>query len=451
MDFLNKVGTFIAANGLLCNGDRVIVGVSGGADSTALLLVLRSLGYECVAIHCNFHLRGEESNRDQIFVENFCGELQIALKVIHFDTVEYADRHRCSIEMAARELRYDAFEKYRNECNCAAIAVAHHRDDSVETVLLNLVRGTGIRGLTGIKPRNGNVVRPMLCVSRQEIESWLKMQERTYVMDSTNLECEYKRNKIRLRVLPELRGLNPDADNAVFRTSMRLRGVLDIYLAAIENDMRRCVSRQPDGIVRVSINAMRESVSPEAVLFELLSPYGFTESQIENVISCLDGESGRIFRAGNAILVKDRDSLLVNPLCGDDGILEMRITVSDGLCIPLPDGGNLRMALQTVPVPLIRDTTIAMLDADKVGRNIIIRRCRQGDSFIPFGMKGRKLVSDFMTDNKMSVLQKRDQIVLCNDSGIVWVVGRRIDNRYRVDEKTSNILIINMENKESGQ
>ena len=221
--FVNRIKEYIGSNKLLEDGAKVIVGLSGGADSTALLLVLLRLGYRVHAVHCNFHLRGSESDRDRRFAEDLCNRLGVEFTVCDYDTRKFASDNGISIEMAARHLRYADFERIMTECEASAICIAHHRDDSVETVLLNLIRGTGIKGLTGIKPRNGYIIRPLLCVSRQEIEEWLKQVGQTYVTDSTNLETDYTRNKIRLQLLPLMRSINPSADESVISTAGHLQ------------------------------------------------------------------------------------------------------------------------------------------------------------------------------------------------------------------------------------
>jgi len=206
---MKKVKEFIEKEDLFSKQDKILVALSGGADSVALTRILITLGYHCEAAHCNFELRGEESDRDEDFVRNFCRSLNIKCHSIHFETRRYADQQSISIEMAARELRYNWFSKICEESDCQVVAVAHHKDDSVETMLLNLIRGTGINGLLGIRPKNGNVVRPLLCASRQEVVAYLHRMNQTYVTDSTNLEDEYTRNKIRLNLLPLMEEINP--------------------------------------------------------------------------------------------------------------------------------------------------------------------------------------------------------------------------------------------------
>ena len=447
MDFEEKIEEFIALNNLFKKGDRVVVGISGGADSVALLLSLKNYGCYCVAVHCNFHLRGEESNRDQSFVESLCRKLAVTLKVFHYDTTGYAEAHKCSVEMAARELRYADFERVRCEQKCVAIAVAHHRDDSVETVLMNLVRGTGIRGLSGIKPVNGFVVRPFLCVSRADIEEWLESQGQTYVTDSTNLSCGYTRNKIRLRLLPIMRELNPDVDNAIFLTSERLAQTFDIYKKCVDEEIAGLVSITAEGTVRIDIEGLMESASAESVLYEILSPYGFNETVIRNILSTLDAGAGRTFESAEYTLVTDRNCLLVKKnieMLPDGYHCDISVPAEGQSVVGLPDGRKICISVLPGDTRLIRNPEVAMLDSEKTGDKLTLRVWRRGDSFVPLGMRGRKLVSDFLTDCKLSLLQKREQLVLCSGEDIIWIVGRRIDNRYKVTADTGHIVSISV-------
>lgn len=444
MTVRERVEEYIDSNQLIAQGDKVLVGVSGGADSVALLRMLAALGYGCEAVHCNFHLRGEESDRDQSFVERLCSELGIPLTVVHYDTVKYAEEHRCSIEMAARELRYNDFERLRAEKGCAAIAVAHHADDSVETVLMNLIRGTGLRGLTGIRPRNGFVIRPMLCLRRSEIEKWLNEIGQDFVTDSTNLECDYTRNKIRLRLLPMLRELNPDADGAISRTSERLAEACQVYRSGVERDIERCVASE-DGLMTIDISELKQSASMESVLFEILSPYGYNDSQISDIMESLDAESGRRFMTSSAMLVKDRDCLILRENAASDcADCDIRLEIRDGYSASLPDGRVISVSMLSAGAPVERDSSVAMLDGDKIGKILVLRKWRNGDTFVPFGMKGRRLVSDFLTDRKMNLLDKQSQMVLCDGDRIVWVTGQRIDDRCRISDDTSCIVRISL-------
>lgn len=444
MNFKSRIEIYIAKHGLMSKNDRVLVTLSGGADSVSLLMVLLSLGYDCVAVHCNFHLRGEESFRDQHFAEDLCRKLDVRLMVRDFDTIAYSTENGVSIEMAARTQRYSAFEELRNECGAEVIAVAHHRDDSVETVLLNLTRGTGIRGLTGIKPKNGYIVRPLLCVSKSDIEEYLKSLDQSFVTDSTNLLSDFTRNKIRLRLLPLMREINPSVEDSIMDTSMKLQQVFDVYISAVRSGIER-VSVTDNDIIKIDIDKLRKEPSVGALLFEMLFPLGFNNSQIADIENSLLSESGKMFHSESHVVIKDRDNILISRSRVDktkEGDISVR--VCDELLIELFDGRKLFFELKPSDFGVIRDSSIATLDADRVGDVLVMRYVKSGDSFIPFGMNGRKLLSDYMTDRKFNLLQKDGQMVVCNDKDIVWVIGERIDNRYRVSNETKRILLISI-------
>lgn len=279
-----RVIRYIEKEQLFSQNSKILVALSGGADSVALLRILHSLGYECEAAHCNFHLRGKESDRDEMFVRQLCQQYNIPLHITDFDTTRYAEEKHISIEMAARELRYEWFEKKRIECHANRIAVAHHQDDSIETMLLNLIRGTGITGLLGIRPINGYIVRPLLCVSRKEIVCYLQSIGQKYVTDSTNLEDEYTRNKIRLHLLPLMQEINPAIKNSLITTGNHLNDVATIYNKSISEAKARVITSE--GIL---ISAILQEPSPETVLFEILHPLGFNPAQIKDIYHSLDG------------------------------------------------------------------------------------------------------------------------------------------------------------------
>ena len=243
---MQKVVQYIERHKLFSLDDKILVALSGGADSVALLRLLLSLGYTCEAAHCNFHLRGAESDRDEHFVRQLCLEHRVTLHTVHFNTEQEAKERHISIEMAARELRYAWFEKTREACSAAVIAVAHHQDDSVETLLLNLIRGTGINGLRGIRPRNGHIVRPLLCLDRKEIVGYLESIGQAYVTDSTNLQDEYTRNKIRLNLLPMMQEINPSVKESILKTAEHLDDAASIYNIGIEEAKLRV--KTPEGI-----------------------------------------------------------------------------------------------------------------------------------------------------------------------------------------------------------
>ena len=446
MQFTDKVKEFIGSNGLLEDGAHVIVGLSGGADSTALLLVLLRLGYKCTAVHCNFHLRGAESDRDQHFTEELCHKLGVELIIRNYDTQAYAKQQGISIEMAARDLRYADFESIMHECNASAVCIAHHRDDSVETVLLNLIRGTGIKGLTGIKPRNGHIIRPLLCVSRQEIEEWLQSQDQPYVTDSTNLEADYTRNKIRLQLLPLMRSINPDADKAIADTAAHLQQSYSVYKEAVDKAASRIITNNPNGELRIDIPQLLETPSPLAILFEVLSPLGFNSPQIESIAASVQSQPGVRFCSATHEALKDRDSYLIRPIASS-GFKPITIDLKPGTSVRLPDGSVFSISTAPADAPISRNADIATFDASLLQGSITVRPWSAGDSFIPYGMKGRKLVSDYLTDIKISPADRPNQLVATFNNDIIWIIGHRPDNRYSVTKQTSLQLIINYTSK----
>lgn len=433
-----KVAQYIEQEKLFSPEDRILVALSGGADSVALLRLLLDMNYSCEAAHCNFHLRGEESDRDEAFVRRLCLQHGVALHIRHFQTASEAARRHISIEMAARELRYAWFEELRRKLNADAIAVAHHKDDSVETLLLNLIRGTGINGLLGIRPKNGFIVRPLLCLDRNEITAYLQEAAQPFVTDSTNLQDEYTRNKIRLNLLPMMQEINPSVKDSLLRTAEHLNDAALLYKKGIEEGKQKVLTRQ--GIL---IEALLQEPAPETLLFEILSPLGFNGAQVKDIAACLAGQPGKVFLSKAWRAVKDREMLLIEPLPCTDGSActgEPDSLPPDSPALPF----RLTLEEQEITEDFIipRDRNTACFDAEKLTPPLTVRRWQQGDSFIPFGMKGRKKVSDYLTDRKFSLWRKEQQWVLCSGSHIAWLIGERTDNRFRIDGNTRKALFV---------
>ena len=431
----SKVERYIEKHKLLNSNDLYIIALSGGADSVALLLLLKNAHFNVHAAHCNFRLRGDESDRDEAFCVELCQRLGVELHRAHFDTREYAELHKVSIEMAARELRYKWFEQLRQDIGAAGICVAHHRDDSVETVLLNLVRGTGLRGLTGIQPRNGYILRPLLCVSRVEIEAFLKEKGQKYVTDSTNLEADVQRNIVRLEVLPLLRKLNPAVAENIQRTAENLveaQQVLNVAIAKI------------NGSNILNLSDIEIYDSSEYLAFEWLKKYGFNGNQVRQI---LEAETGKIISSMTGYdVLKDRGRLIVEPAL--EPFKPMRIPEEGTYVMGGSDaefGGkntkNKTLRVRKMPVYVSKDPHIATLDATKVSFPLTVRRVEEGDWMQPYGMKGRKLLSDLMTDLKMTVFEKHRQLVVVDSQGvIVWAIGLRIADFVAVSDATTTVV-----------
>ena len=422
----SKVERYINKHKLLNPNELYIVALSGGADSVALLLLLKNAGFNVHAAHCNFRLRGAESDRDEVFCVELCHRLGVELHRVHFDTREYAELHKVSIEMSARELRYKWFEQLREDIGAAGICVAHHRDDSVETVILNMVRGTGVHGLVGIRPRNGYILRPLLCVSRDEIEGFLTSCGQKYITDSTNLEDEATRNKVRHHIIPELQQLNGKALENIQRMTERMAAVeelLDAYKA-------QTIVRKENGIAIRKLDVLNDYL-----LYELLADYGFNSAQASQICDSMRADSvGSVFSSADYDLLVDRECLLVEP-----HLEPMKPFV-------IPETGTYildekhKIRVESGAFEVSKDPLVATLDASKVHFPLTVRRAEEGDWMVPFGMSGRKLLSDMMTDLKKSIFDKRKQIVVTDNQGIIiWAVGLRVSQNVAI---LSNDLLV---------
>ncbi|MFY9363086.1 MAG: tRNA lysidine(34) synthetase TilS [Dysgonamonadaceae bacterium] len=432
---IEKVRSYIKENRLLKPDDRVIVGLSGGMDSMTLIDVLLSLGYNCMAVHCNFHLRGEESERDAAFVEQWCESAKVGLVSVDFDTYRYAAEHKISIEMAARELRYKWFEDIRKEHHADAIAVAHHRDDLAETVLLNLIRGTGIRGLSGISPKNNSIVRPLLGISRDEIEAYVDERKLPFIFDSSNSDDAFVRNFLRLNVIPLLEKINPSVKNSIYRTAQHVGEARKIYDFYVENQKKAIFTDN-----RIDIDKLKTTLSPATMLFEILSPFGFNASVIEDICQCLDSIPGKVFYSNDYRLIKDRKDLILDKISDEN--FSQREYAIDKVSQEITDPIRLKISFLSGNITINKDARFLYADADKLSFPLTLRKWQPGDWFIPFGMKGRKKLSDFFTDRKFSLPDKENAWVLTSDEDIVWVVGERSDDRFKITESTENVLVM---------
>ena len=452
----SKVEAYIKKHKLLKSNNLYLIALSGGADSVALLLLLHEHGYRVHAAHCNFHLRDDESDRDELFCVDLCERLGVPLHRVHFDTKTYAEVHRVSIEMAARELRYGWFAQLCEDIGAAGVCVAHHRDDSVETVLLNLVRGTGLRGLCGIQPISllemsqknrpsvtcrGNlhehkelvVLRPLLCVSRAEIEAFLVEIGQKYVIDSTNLEADVMRNKVRLEVLPLLRSLNPAVSENIQRTAENLSAA-QVFLDTVLDEYKECNE--------LLLSSITDCASREYIVFEWLKNYGFNGAQVQQI---LEAETGRMVTSPLGFdVLKDRDRLLLEPSLKP--MKPLKIPEEGTYILGEKEGfssENARFSVKKSPVFVSKDPHIATVDASKVCFPLTLRRVEEGDWMVPYGMSGLKLLSDLMTDCKMTVFDKRRQLVVLDNQGVtVWLVGLRVDTRVAVKQDCQEVLVL---------
>ncbi len=442
-----KVASYVAENKLFSLSDRVLVALSGGPDSVALLRVLISMGMDCVAAHCNFHLRGEESMRDERFVRQLCSGLNVPLRVVDFDVAAYQKKHGVSVEMACRELRYEWFENVRQEEGCSCIAVAHHRDDNIETFFLNALRGTGISGLGGMKARNGYVVRPMLCLGRSDIEAYLSDLGQNSVVDSTNLECDVKRNKLRNKVLPQVYADFPDAESTLTKTIANTQECLRLYEEAV-GVLRLivCDNYNAEGEFLIDRDCLFAYENCEVLLFEILKPFGFNRLQSKEIVAALrNGEkTGKSFFSSSHELWVERDKLEVLVRKPKD---EVEYTI--GLhCNLIHDPVAMQCEIVEGRVFNAAEcdgkTTVAFSKSILNCKKVVLRHWRDGDRFKPFGMRGTKLLSDLFANMKLLMKDKSDAWLLEADGKIVWVLGYRSAAEFVVEKGATEYVILKL-------
>lgn len=441
---LNKVREYISHHNLLDRNALHLVALSGGADSVCLLRMMQQLGYKLHAAHCNFHLRGEESDRDELFCKELCETCGIPFHIAHFDTRTYASLHGVSIEMAARELRYEYFSQLMEAIECEDVLVAHHSDDSIETVLMNLMRGTGVAGLEGIKPVNGKVKRPLLCISRKEVVEYLCSIGQDYITDSSNLEADVVRNKIRLQLLPLMEEIIPAVRSNILATTGNVAEANKVLRQAIKQAVSRCTTMhdpKKSGVeVAISIPALQQEASPEMTLFEVLRGYGFSAPQIREIYNNMNAPSGRMWRSETHTLVSDRGALII----GQETEMPVMWIPECGIYI-YKVHEKIELSLMPKPQDFLpsKSTFCVTLDADAVRFPLMVKAVSKGERFAPFGMKGTKLVSDYLTDKKRNYFERQRQLALYDAQGeMIWLIGERVSKTVACNDDTINILTV---------
>ena len=430
---INKVQEYITSKELFSKDNNLLVAISGGADSTCLFFILKDLGYNIELAHCNFNLRSDESDEDEVFVRGLAKQYGVKCYVKSFETQVYANEQKVSIQMAARHLRYRWFNKLLIDNNLDFIITAHNQDDNVETFLINLIRGTGIHGLCGIKTRNHNIIRPLLEVSRKEIEAYLAQRSIHYRNDSSNLDIKYLRNKIRSQLIPLLKEMNPSIQSVISDEIYILDGVNNFFQEKIDVIRKRLLIIQ-DGFYKLHISDLIHLGHLEIVLFELLKPFGFFD--IKNIINSLNSQSGKKFFSEDYQLIIDREAIIISLLkkeeCSSIEISEEDVKKEFPLKFIFSISSD---------VSLDSESNIAKLDFDKLVFPLKLRKWKYGDKFKPLGMTNFKKLSDFFIDERYSILDKQEQWLLCSGDDIIWIVGSRIDDRYKINSHTKKVYI----------
>jgi tRNA(Ile)-lysidine synthase len=435
---LEKFQNHIVQNFDFLIGKKLLLATSGGLDSMIMVDLFHKLSFEMAIAHCNFQLRGVESFEDQQFVQNYADANEIDVFITQFDTVTFAKDFKLSIQVAARELRYSWFYELLETKKYDYILTAHHADDSLETFVINLIRGTGIEGLTGIPAQNGNIIRPLLIFSRQEIEQYAKENNIEWREDSSNTTDKYLRNKIRHNVVPVLKELNPDFLSSFLKTQTYLH-----ESKAMAEDASILVYQQVAADkgeeIHFDLIKLKKLPNYKSYLYQWLNEFKF--SAWEDIYDLVDGQSGKQVFSDGFRLLKDRDSLILCPINTEDEIEEYYIFKDQKeINIPL----NLSF-LKVTDTSLVSNTTI-FVDEDKLWFPLVLRRWKHGDKFQPTGMEGKsKKVSKFFKDNKLSLIEKENSWILCSDNQIVWIVGFRQDERFKIGNRTKKILKIQLE------
>ena len=436
---LRKLIRHIEKEELFKRSEKLLVAVSGGLDSVVLLHFLYKMEVNCVVAHCNFKLRDKDSDRDEIFVKDLAEKYNFPVYTIAFETAEYAKEKGISIEMAARDLRYDWFEKIRKESECSYILTAHHADDVIETVLINLTRGTGIHGLTGIKAKINRLVRPLLPFSRDELKAYAIDNQVEYREDYTNAQTDFVRNKIRHQIIPVLREINPSIQKTMYENVARFSDVDLIYNNEIINKRSNLIDQEEDRLL-ISLDELKKLPAQNSHLFELLKPYGFHSRDVANIIESLNSISGKIFFSDDFQILRDRQYLVLSKKREkESGVFELQ--ENDQVDV-FDKRFNCQIYERPSDFKFSTNPQIACFDADKLSFPLKLRKWQEGDVFRPIGMKGRKKISDYFIDNKFSLTDKENAWLLVSGDDIVWLVGHRMDDRFKITKKTSNIYRI---------
>ncbi|MFR9504436.1 MAG: tRNA lysidine(34) synthetase TilS [Rikenellaceae bacterium] len=442
---LDKFEEYISHRALATKEDKILLTVSGGVDSMVMFDLFVKGGYNVGVAHCNFQLRGEESDQDEMLVAAQCAKHGVTLFNRRFDTALEVEQSGDSMEMVARRQRYEWFDVICREHGYNIIAVAHHIDDSIETFFINLFRGTGLKGLTGITTHRGKIIRPMMFAQRKDLIEYATLNKIKYRDDSSNKSTKYLRNKIRLGLIPRVKEINPKFTSMMRKNISRLTSA-QMFINSMINKIGEEVISSQDGIYHLDLERIDPSLPRDFVIYELLnSSFGFKGDVVDSLIASVESESsGRRFYSKEYVAYTNRGKILITKIPQDDPC-EILVDQSSmrSYC------GNSVLYFEHMDVGLLDNfsvpTKIALLDADKLKYPLTLRRWREGDLFTPFGMSGRKKVSDFLIDEKVSQPEKSRQFVLLSAGEIVWVVGRRINEKYKIDYESENILRITKE------
>ncbi len=439
---VNRFIQYVKEHNLFENNQTILLAVSGGIDSMILCDLFLKSNFKFAIAHCNFHLRGEESNRDERFVREYAQKNNIKIHVKDFDTYSYMKEKGKSMQVSAREMRYSWFNELLKEEGYSYIATGHHIDDSIETFFMNILRGTGIAGLHGILQKVNLVIHPLLFTGRAEIVNYQKENKLEFVEDSSNATTKYTRNKIRHELIPLVKEIAPNFDKIISKEIERFRET-EVVFRSVINDAKTELLEIENQTIKISIEKLKSYVPQKIFMYEILSDFGFNEATINSIEDALLETSGKQFYSETHRLVKDRDYLLIvknKPQNLNQYLIEESQT---SVYSPIILHMEILKDLQYVKIP--KNKEVAMLDFDKLTFPLILRKWKKGDSFFPYGLQGEKKISEFYKNLKYSILDKENQWLLCSENDIIWVVGQRIDDRYKITKSTKTIYKIELD------
>ena len=436
---LNEFNSFIKENGLVKNGGKILLAVSGGIDSMVMAHLFLMAGYQTAIAHCNFSLRGKDSDMDEDLVRQFASSHNIPFFSTRFDTKKYSQENGLSIQMAARELRYAWFEKIMDENNYHLLAVAHNLNDNVETFIINLIRGTGIAGLAGMKPLSNRIIRPLLFATRRKIEIFCSENNINYREDLSNEDTKYTRNKIRHKIIPVLKEINPSIETTINETAERIAGINEIVDNYV-SDLREKISDDKGDLISFNLPKLMPFIQNRTILFELFKPFGITGAMLGDLVRIIEGITGNQLFTSTHRIVKNRKEIIISNAENLDDNHFLIVEISDFLKVPGIASAYYEDASGTYEIS--SDQFSACIDAEKIKFPLTVRKWKPGDRFYPLGMKHQKKLSDYFIDCKFSILEKENKLILESEGRIIWIVGDRLDNRFRITSHTKKALIL---------
>ncbi|TCD04579.1 tRNA lysidine(34) synthetase TilS [Pedobacter frigidisoli] len=438
---LQQFQDFIKQHQLFAKDDKILVAVSGGKDSVLMLHLFKAIGVNVGVAHCNFNLRADEAQRDENFVKMLAVSLDLPFYITHFDTKKYAAENKISTQMAARDLRYNWFEELRIKENYDYIALAQHQNDAIETILINLTRGTGISGLHGILPKRDKLIRPLLCLTRQQINEAIDNNNLDFVEDSSNLSTNYTRNKLRLQVIPHLQEINPNLEKTFAENIARFADVEEFLAIQVKKLSAKLLNKRGDGIY-IPLDELLKLQPQKLLLFELLKPFGFSESTIEDISNSLKSLSGTHFFSASHQAIINRNDLVIVAKDSNEHFNQFIHPSTKNI---LFGKHEVKLSFST-EIKFEIDANKAFVNADKLIFPLVLRNWQNGDKFIPLGMRHPKKVSDFFIDEKVPLHLKSSTPILINGNGdLVWIAGMRQDNRYKLTTATKKVAIFELE------